>query len=136
MTDTRKQLTGEDKVRICAFMASNSVNGRSRKGARKEASEMFGCDVRTINRVLNEARSTGQAIPDLKDVLPKTSTRGRKKTDVEKLQKQIRPVHMSRRRTYRSLSKASKIPRTTLWRARHRGDLKRHHSSPKPLLTR
>ena len=47
----------------------------------------------------------------------------------------IAPVHMRRRKTYRSLSRASGIPKSTLHDVKSRGGLERHTSRTKPVLT-
>lgn len=67
---------------------------------------------------------------------PKTEIRrGRKKITCDVLVQAVTSVHFNRGRTYRSLSRASVVPISTIHRARKRGDIERHSIAVKPAFT-
>lgn len=134
MPGKHRELTVDDKIAIHCFLLEHTVDGRLRRGAIGEAADKFKCERTSIWRVQKAVQNAPEGVPLNEALKCHVSTRGRKKISPEKLNTAIEPVHMQRRRTYRSLSKASRINLSTLWRAKKRGDINRCRSDPKPVL--
>lgn len=135
MAPKTRELSLEDKLEIRMFMIANSNNGKPRYGAVSDAVVKFGVSRRTIHRIQKEAKDPTVCDSITESFKPKTGTRGRKRTNLEKLEKSIKPVHFNRRRTYRSFGRASGIPKSTLFDLKKRGDLTKYTVHTKPVLS-
>ena len=96
-------------------MLSNTVNGKVRQGTVRKAIDKFSVSRSTIHRIQSAPAKLkdGESASEL--LKPNTRTPVRKIISPEKLLALIKPVQFSRRRTYRSLARASKIPQTTFF---------------------
>ena len=119
MSSAYRELTVSEKIDIHCFLLEHTVNGRLQHGAVSKAVQQFKCHRSTIWKVRKADCQAPVGTPISIALQSYTSARGRKKTSPEKLENAIAPVHMNRRKTYRSLSKASSNHQThwslTFW---------------------
>lgn len=126
----------ETRQAILLFLSQRHKNGRLVKGATEEAVTKFETSAQTIRRIWKLGRN-GVLDPEKScDVSSKKKGNcGRKKKwEPESLQDMVSiPLHD--RQTLDRLSVCVGIAKTSLWRLLQNGDIKRHSSSLKPLLS-
>ena len=130
-----KELSLAQKLSVYIFLKAHTTDGKLSRGAIQDASEEFGVNRQSISKIKKLTKDVTDASELLLILKPKANSRGRKGYTQDQIKASVGPVPMNRRRTYRVLAKASKIPRSVLHRAMKSGKLWRHSSSVKPLLT-
>ena len=132
----KRNATNEARQALVVFLGQHHKNGRLNKGAIAAAMELFPFKSTQIKHIWRAARASVLDPSVRVDFSTKKGNSGRKpKYSEENVKSLIENVPLSRRSTIRSLSKATTIPTTTLWRMGKEGWLKRHSSAVKPFLT-
>ena len=135
--------TSSRKAAFC-ILYSHSKDGVLERGALKKTAEMFSVDGTTMGRlwreILKKIEDESVAIPDILHDLSffesKSSNRGRPlKWDKAEMREAAKLVPFQQRNTFRQMSSATKIPKSTLFDMFKKGLFRRHTSSLRPHLT-
>ncbi|CAI8602512.1 unnamed protein product [Vicia faba] len=126
--NSRKQgfLTNEQRKAIYHILLSLSPDGKSHKyGVIPRIAALYNVHRSVIYRIWNQVKDTG-------NVCHRKTLCGRKRVQLDF--ERMRQVPLSKRSTYRALSNALNIPKTSLIRLQKSGVIRRHSSTLKPYL--
>lgn len=132
---TNKDLTEEKRKSIVSFLINKSMNGVLPRNVVKEASEQFSSSKMTIYRLWKKVKN------NVNDgtwcvASNRKGKCGRKKKDWTEQLEMLKDVPLPQKATFRSLSNAIKIPKSTLFRiCKERDFVEIFSSRMKPNLT-
>jgi hypothetical protein len=128
-------ISADVRAGIVACLLSQATDLKLPRGAIQTTATRFRCSTKAVSRLWSASVTSMQTTGMLPDFsLDGRSRTGRKKKAID-LQAKIKEVPLRRRQTLRSLSAALDVPMTTVFRSLKEGEIKRHSSSVKPLLT-
>lgn len=136
LSNRKPNATDGERTSLVVFLSQHHKNGRLVKGTLQEALSLFPFQTSQIQSIWRRAKE-GVLDPNKKvDLSSRKKGRcGRKRkyetADLAKMSE----IPFSQRTTLRSLGCALEIPVTSLWRLLKSGEIVRHSSSLKPLLT-
>lgn len=128
-------LTPSDRVSIVGFLLQQAENFKLPYGAIADAASRFGCSTKTVGKLWRKAAQSLQETSELPDFAVSGRSKSGRKKKYDDIADRIKLVPLRKRSNIRSVSKAISIPKSTVMRALQSGEIKRHSSSVKPLLT-
>lgn len=122
----RKFLTNEERASVSRLLLQSVNDGKLKKGTTKMVASLYSVSNRVIQRIWRQLKDTGNVSHK------KTKNCGRKRIYVDP--DRFVEIPLSRRTTFRSLSCALNINKTSLTRLLKDGTIRRHSNAIKPLL--
>ena len=132
----KKNLTNEQRQAIVHSLILQYSEGKLKKNAVSDIASAFNVHRKTISVIWNRAKaafSSNDMVCNVDSL--KKGRSGRKRKDWSEELDSMRSIELNRRSTLRSLSYATGIPKTTLFRMMNDGHVKRISSTVKPTLT-
>jgi hypothetical protein len=130
-----RDISADVRASIVACLLFQATDLKLPRGAIQTTATRFRCSNKTVSHLWSASVPSMQTTGMLPDFsLDGRSRTGRKKKAID-LQAKIKEVPLRRRQTLRSLSAALDVPMTIVFRSLKEGEIKRHSSSVKPLLT-
>ncbi|TYZ60647.1 hypothetical protein PybrP1_004905 [[Pythium] brassicae (nom. inval.)] len=133
-----RKLSAQQKTQLITELVADSVNGKPKRGALKSAAERWQCGLQTVYRAWRaysdqlERGRVGISFPT------KSSNSGRPwltEVSITDLHARVSSLPIKKRSTFRSMSSALNIPRSTLHRYVKSDILRAHMISLQPMLS-
>lgn len=131
-----RNLSNNDRRAIYQFLLRKSSNGKLKYGSMAYIAKQFETSTRTVRRIWTAGNQTSatEKIPANVDSKKKGNS-GRKGRNIADIQSAVQRTPIHKRTTLRSLEASTKIPRSSLHRAKKNGHIFRHSNPVHPLLT-